>query len=143
MLDSAVEPAGATKKKKRKKKSKLAEADAALPSKKPASGIPAKPGMGSVSIGSATSESKCVETTLDIKLGEVAVTKADFAAACNVGSEDKCWAAAFSNKPWPIKLELCNHAGEPGHETAESHKHVFSSLQMAKCRTLVRRAGGR
>ena len=99
--------------------------------------------MDAVNLTIGSANSSCVETATDISVDGVTVPKADLAQSCDCGTEDKCWALAFSTKPWPLKLELCNHAGEPGHEAADSHKHTFSQIQMAKCRTLVKKAGGR
>ena len=70
----------------------------------------------------------------------VTVSKADLAEAAGCDPKDKCWSVVFSAKPWPLKLGLCNHKGEEGHESEASSKHTFTKLQMAKCRTLVKRA---
>jgi hypothetical protein len=66
--------------------------------------------------------------------------KEELAKLCNCAVDEKCWAVAFSQKPWPLKLELCNHAGEPGHEHYDSNKHAFTTLEFKKITELFNKA---
>jgi hypothetical protein len=44
----------------------------------------------------------------------------------------RCKAVALSRKPWPACLSMCNHADEPGHESATSSAHKFTEAMLKK-----------
>ena len=66
------------------------------------------------------------------------MNKRDMAMICDCGVEDKCWAIPLSMKKWPWNLELCNHAGEEGHQHYDSAKHTFSKSETDDLRGLIR-----
>ena len=65
------------------------------------------------------------------------VQVAEFAHACNVKPEDKCWPCAFSVLPWPHCLRICQTPGKPGHESHDSSAHCWSELELTKCRNII------
>ena len=76
---------------------------------------------------------KVTETSKEISCnGEQAykLDKEEAAKICDCGIKDKCWALVLSTLPWPLKLLMCNHSGEPEHERHDSTKHVFTRDQM-------------
>ena len=68
------------------------------------------------------------------------LNKKDMAVVCNCGVEDRCWAIPLSMKKWPWNLEMCNHAGEEGHEHYDSDKHTFSRRDNEGLKDLIRDA---
>jgi hypothetical protein len=76
------------------------------------------------------------ETENDITIGKVTYQKQDLADAANCGPYDKCWAVGLSNKPWPLKLHLCNHSEEPSHAAHDSPAHLFSKEQVSALRNI-------
>ena len=82
---------------------------------------------------------KVLETEHTIQIGNgPVVQKQDLADICSCGRDDKCWATALCTKPWPLKLHLCNHAGEPGHENYDSDMHVFTKDEIIQIKEHVR-----
>jgi hypothetical protein len=92
-----------------------------------------------VDIGASIRKVKIVETDTSISLNGRPFAKSDLAAACGVGTDDLCWATSLSSMPWPLCLRLCNHAGEPGHESHDSSRHKFSTEQLQSARLLIER----
>ena len=85
---------------------------------------------------------KVTETSKEISCtGEQAykLDKEEAAEICNCGIKDKCWALVLSTLPWPLKLLMCNHSGEPAHERHDSTKHVFTKEQMLRLREARKR----
>ena len=79
-----------------------------------------------------------VETGTHVQIGSGPnVAKQDLADLLGCGPADKCWAMALSSKPWPLKLHLCNHKDEPGHEAWDSDKHTLAGFEAHKIRTFV------
>ena len=73
------------------------------------------------------------ETTMQVADGPT-VSKQDLADICDCGVGDKCWATALCEKPWALKLHMCNHVGEAGHEYYDSDQHVFTKEQILMIR---------
>ena len=85
---------------------------------------------------------KVTETSKEISCdGQQAfkLDKEEAAKICDCGIKDKCWALVLSTLPWPLKLLMCNHSGEPAHERHDSTKHVFTKEQMLQLREARRR----
>jgi hypothetical protein len=101
---------------------------------KPKDGKPAfdgkVPAAKDVVLGSSLGRAAVVETPVSISINGCVHSKAELAKACGVGTDDRCWATAVSRMPWPLKLKMCNHAEEPGHESHDSSKHKFTSKQL-------------
>ena len=93
----------------------------------------------SVDIGKAGGSMTFVDTATEFGLGSKKVLKSELAAVCACGINDKCWALAFSSRPWPDKLEFCNCKGQPGHESHKSTKHNFTPMQMLRLRRLCQK----
>jgi hypothetical protein len=93
-----------------------------------------------VEIGKLLTESppriKIVETDTDITIGRTTYQKQDLADAADCGPGDKCWAVGLSNKPWPLKLHLCNHSDEPSHAAHDSPAHLFTKAQTSALRSV-------
>ena len=77
-----------------------------------------------------------VETDTDITIGRITYQKQDLADAADCGPGDKCWAVGLSNKPWPLKLYLCNHSDEPSHAAHDSPAHLFTKAQTSALRSV-------
>jgi hypothetical protein len=91
-----------------------------------------------IEIGSMASSLTLIDTATELGVNGVVMEKAKMAQICGCGPDDKCWALAFSTKPWPNKLEYCPYATQPGHEAHDSAKHTFTPAQMLRLRRLVR-----
>ena len=60
------------------------------------------------------------------------IHKAEAANICDCGINDRCWAICLDGRPWPLKLQRCNHPGQMGHIMHNSIKHRFTRIQMAR-----------
>ena len=90
-----------------------------------------------VDIGASNTRVNIVETDTSISLNGVPQSKADLAEALAVGTDDLCWAPLLSSMPYPLCLRICNHVGEPGHETHLASKHAFNQEHQNKIAVLV------
>jgi len=88
-------------------------------------------------IGSSSGKVTYTDTSTEFGVNSSVVLKSDLAAVCKCGTEDKCWAIILSCQRLPWSLSMCNHAGEPGHESGTSSKHTFANEQYAAARALV------
>ena len=66
------------------------------------------------------------------------LNKKDMAVVCGCEVEDRCWAVPLSMKKWPWNLEMCNHAGEKGHEHYDSDMHRSSKRDNEGLKDLIR-----
>ena len=66
------------------------------------------------------------------------INKAEAANICDCGINDRCWAICLDGRPWPLKLQRCNHPGQMGHIMHNSIKHRFTASQMARLQGLRR-----
>ena len=81
---------------------------------------------------------KIVETDTHIQVGlGPNVVKQDLADLIGCAPGDKCWATALSSKPWPMKLQLCNHRDDPAHEAWDADCHSFTPFESRKVREFV------
>lgn len=94
------------------------------------------PAAGDIEIGRVHHMLTYVDTPTHFGIHNISLEKAELAAICECGLEDKCWAVSQSRKPWPLALECCNKPGQPGHETHTSRCHIFSAQQLKRIRAL-------
>ena len=97
----------------------------------------AKVNPGDVDIGVSADRVEVVETETTYGVNRVVVSKAELAHICNCGPNDRCWAMVFSLLGYPNCLRICQHKGQPGHESHDSSAHCFSNQEYTACRNLV------
>jgi hypothetical protein len=88
------------------------------------------PAPEAVVIGNLADKVTFKDTATHFGIYNVLLEKQEMAAVCGCGVEDKCWGVAMCKKPWPLKLGMCNKAGQPGHEAHESAQHRFTFQQL-------------
>ena len=124
---------GGPKRDRAKGKGKTAKGDGDAPKRQ-------KTAPWDVEIGSTVTDGRCtiIETETHIKVGAGPnVAKQDLADIIGCGPSDKCWAVALSGKPWPLKLMLCNHKDEPGHDAWDSDKHSLTAFEVSRIHSFV------
>jgi hypothetical protein len=92
---------------------------------------------GDVVIGVSADRVEVVETETTYGVNRVVVSKAELAHICKCGPNDRCWAMVFSLLGYPNCLRICQHKGQPGHESHDSSAHCFSNQEYTACRNLV------
>jgi hypothetical protein len=88
------------------------------------------PAAGAVVIGNLADKVVFKDTATHFGIHDLMLEKKALASACDCGVDDKCWAVAMSKKPWPLKLELCNKKGQPGHQAHDSAQHKFTAGEL-------------
>lgn len=99
------------------------------PKRKAKEDFPALPAAWDVEIGCKTADFEFVDDDENFGTAHRQASKLDLAKICGCGINDRCWAVAYSMKPWPLKLELCNRAKHLGHEAYDTDLHTFTAKQ--------------
>jgi hypothetical protein len=90
-----------------------------------------------VDIGASKDRVDVEDTPTHFSVNKESVAKAELCQACNCGPDDRCWAPVFSVLGWPNCLRLCQHPGQPGHESHDSSAHTWSEQEFTACQNLV------